>query len=129
MEPTPPVKRGFSLFRRDFLTGAVAGFTGSIAAGAIIGLMAGLIATTIVARVLTSCAGAWLLLVGSLPLLAMHGHEPLPHDARSWLITIASLALAGTIAQSYLGASTGTKRAPRRAKPDPEPQAEPALAK
>ena len=33
MEPTPPVKRGFSLFRRDFLTGAVAGFTGSIAAG------------------------------------------------------------------------------------------------
>jgi hypothetical protein len=103
--------------------------TGSIAAGAIIGLMAGLIATTMVARILTSCAGAWLLLVGSLPLLAMHGHEPLPHDARSWLITIASLALAGTIAQSYLGGSTGTKRASRRTKPDPEPQAEPALAK
>jgi hypothetical protein len=103
--------------------------TGSIAAGAIIGLMAGLIATTIVARVLTSCAGAWLLLVGSLPLLAMHGYEPLPHDARSWLITIGSLALAGTIAQSYLGGSTGAKRAPRRAKPDPAPDAEPALAK
>lgn len=33
MEPTPPAKRGFTLFRRDFLTGAVAGLTGSAAAG------------------------------------------------------------------------------------------------
>lgn len=103
--------------------------TGSIAAGAIIGLMAGLIATTIVARILTSCAGAWLLLVGALPLLAMRGYEPLPHDARTWLVTIGSLALVGTIVQSYLGGSTGTTRTPRRSKPDPQPDAEPALAK
>lgn len=75
------------------------------AAGAIAGFLAGLIATTTVARILTSFAGAWLLLVTALPLLALHGYEPMPADARVWLVTLAVLALLGVITQSVLGAA------------------------
>ena len=84
--------------------------TASIAAGAVAGFLMGLLATTLVARILTSLAGAWLLVVGSLPLLAMHGYEPMPTGARGWLIVLVSIAILGTLAQSVLGSSKATKR-------------------
>lgn len=89
-------------------------FMACTAAGAAIGFLGGLVATTLVARILTSFAGAWLLLIGALPLLALHGHEPMPADARAWLVTLAVLALAGTIIQARIGAamSAATKAPP-----------------
>ena len=84
--------------------------TASIAAGAVAGFLMGLLATTLVARILTSLAGAWLLVVGALPLLAMHGYEPMPTGARGWLIVLASIAILGTLAQSVLGSGKATKR-------------------
>jgi hypothetical protein len=84
--------------------------TASIAAGAVAGFLMGLLATTLVARILTSLAGAWLLVVGALPLLAMHGYEPMPTGARGWLIVLVSIAILGTLAQSVLGSSKATKR-------------------
>lgn len=89
--------------------------TGSVVAGGVIGLLAGLIATTTVARLLTSCAGGWLLLVSALPLLSLRGLEPMPDDARAWLVCMAVLALAGTVAQGALSAAGTARRAPRRA--------------
>jgi hypothetical protein len=83
----------------------------SVGAGALAGFLAGILATTLVAQVLTSFAGGWMLLVGLLPLLALHGLDPMPPDARVWLVTLASLAVVGTIAQSALGA--GAKPAPK----------------
>lgn len=76
--------------------------SGSVLAGAIVGLLAGLMATTTVARILTSCVGAWILLVSALPLLALRGAEPMPDDARAWLVSVAALAVAGTVAQGAL---------------------------
>jgi hypothetical protein len=84
--------------------------TASIAAGAVAGFLMGLLATTLVARILTSLAGAWLLVVGALPLLAMHGYEPMPTGARGWLIVLVSMAVTGTLAQSALGSGKATKR-------------------
>jgi hypothetical protein len=84
--------------------------TASIAAGAVAGFLMGLLATTLVARILTSLAGAWLLVVGALPLLAMHGYEPMPTGARGWLIVLVSMAILGTLAQSVLGSGKATKR-------------------
>jgi hypothetical protein len=100
-------------------------FLACIAAGAAIGFLGGLVATTLVARILTSFAGAWLLLTGLLPLLALHGLEPMPADARVWLVVLAVLALVGVVAQAKLGMSTAP--APK-AKPRPpaKPAAEPA---
>ena len=88
--------------------------TGSIAAGAVAGLLAGMLATTMVARVLTSFAGGWLLLGGLLPLLALHGREPMPDDARAWLVALAAIAAIGAFAQSRLGGAAPAARAPRR---------------
>lgn len=103
--------------------------TGSIAAGAAGGLLAGMIATTIIARILTSFAGGWLLLGGLLPLLALHGHEPMPDDARAWLVALAALAALGTLAQSrFGGASPGRAARPRRAASAPSGGAAPAAA-
>jgi hypothetical protein len=84
--------------------------TASIGAGAVAGFLMGLLATTLVARILTSLAGAWLLVVGALPLLAMHGYEPMPTGARGWLIVLASIAILGTLAQSALASGKATKR-------------------
>jgi hypothetical protein len=70
----------------------------------------GLLATTLVARILTSLAGAWLLVVGALPLLAIHGYEPMPTGARGWLVVLVSIAILGTLAQSVLGSDKATKR-------------------
>ena len=84
--------------------------TASIAAGAVAGFLMGLLATTLVARILTSLAGAWLLVVGALPLLAMHGYEPMPTGARGWLVVLVSIAILGTLAQSVLGSGKATKR-------------------
>ena len=84
--------------------------TASIAAGAVAGFLMGLLATTLVARILTSLAGAWLLVVGALPLLAMHGYEPMPTGARGWLIVLVCMAILGTLAQSALGSGKATKR-------------------
>ena len=84
--------------------------TASIAAGAVAGFLMGLLATTLVARILTSLAGAWLLVVGALPLLAMHGYEPMPTGARGWLIVLVCMAILGTLAQSVLGSGKATKR-------------------
>ena len=84
--------------------------TASIAAGAVAGFLMGLLATTLVARILTSLAGAWLLVVGALPLLAMHGYEPMPTGARGWLIVLVSMAILGTLAQSALGSGKAPKR-------------------
>jgi hypothetical protein len=84
--------------------------TASIAAGAVAGFLMGLLATTLVARILTSLAGAWLLVVGALPLLAMHGYEPMPTGARGWLVVLVSIAILGTLAQSVLGSDKATKR-------------------
>ena len=84
--------------------------TASIAAGAVAGFLMGLLATTLVARILTSLAGAWLLVVGALPLLAMHGYEPMPTGARGWLIVLVSMAILGTLAQSVLGSGKAPKR-------------------
>jgi len=90
--------------------------SGSIAAGAIAGLLAGMLATTTVARVLTSFAGGWLLLGAALPLMALHGFEPMPDDARAWLVTLAAIAALGTVAQWKLGG------APRKAKARSSPK-------
>jgi hypothetical protein len=84
--------------------------TASIAAGAVAGFLMGLLATTLVARILTSLAGAWLLVVGALPLLAMHGYEPMPTGARGWLVVLVSIAILGTLAQSVLGSGKATNR-------------------
>ena len=84
--------------------------TASIAAGAVAGFLMGLLATTLVARILTSLAGAWLLVVGALPLLAMHGYEPMPTGARGWLIVLVCMAILGTLAQSVLGSGKAPKR-------------------
>ncbi len=107
--------------------------SGSIAAGAIAGLLAGMLATTTVARVLTSFAGGWLLLGATLPLMALHGFEPMPDDARAWLVTLAAIAALGTVAQWKLGGAPGTPRkAKARSRPKPESPAatttEPAAA-
>ncbi len=107
--------------------------SGSIAAGAIAGLLAGMLATTTVARVLTSFAGGWLLLGATLPLMALHGFEPMPDDARAWLVTLAAVAALGTVAQWKLGGAPGTPRkAKARSRPKPESPAatttEPAAA-
>ncbi len=107
--------------------------SGSIAAGAIAGLLAGMLATTTVARVLTSFAGGWLLLGATLPLTALHGFEPMPDDARAWLVTLAAIAALGTVAQWKLGGAPGTPRkAKARSRPKPESPAattaEPAAA-
>ena len=107
--------------------------SGSIAAGAIAGLLAGMLATTTVARVLTSFAGGWLLLGAMLPLMALHGFEPMPDDARAWLVTLAAIAALGTVAQWKLGGAPGTPRkAKARSRPKPESPAatttEPAAA-
>ena len=99
-------------------------FMACTAAGAAIGFLGGLVATTLVARILTSFAGAWLLLIGALPLLALHGHEPMPADARAWLVTLAVLALVGTVAQARIGAAVAT--APRTVAPKREPGTAPA---
>ena len=85
--------------------------TASISAGAVAGFLMGLLATTLVARILTSLAGAWLLVVGALPLLATHGYEPMPTGARGWLIVLVSFAILGTLAQSVLGTGKAPKRA------------------
>lgn len=101
----------------------------AIGTGAVIGLLSGLLATTMVARILTSFAGAWILLGAALPLLATHGHEPMPGDARAWLVVLASLALAGTIAQGALSPATPAARtatAKRTAKAAPPASASPA---
>lgn len=101
--------------------------TASIAAGAAVGLLAGLLATGLVARILTSFAGAWILLGSALPLMALRGFEPMPADARTWLVVLATVAVAGTLAQGALRAdATGPKR-PRRAS-DRAPSASPATA-
>lgn len=84
--------------------------TASIAAGAVAGFLIGLLATTLVARILTSLTGAWLLVVGALPLLATHGYEPMPTGARGWLIVLVSMAILGTLAQSLLGSGKAPKR-------------------
>lgn len=84
--------------------------TASIAAGAVAGFLMGLLATTLVARILTSLTGAWLLVVGALPLLATHGYEPMPTGARGWLIVLVSMAILGTLAQSLLGSGKAPKR-------------------
>jgi hypothetical protein len=97
--------------------------TGSIAAGAVAGLLAGMLATTMVARILTSFAGGWLLLGGLLPLLALHGQEPMPDDARAWLVTLGAVAALGTFAQSRLGGAAPAKRASR-----PKPAAKAAAS-
>lgn len=89
--------------------------TGAVLAGGVIGLLAGLVATTTVARLLTSCAGAWLLLVSALPLLSLRGLEPMPDDARAWLVCMAVLAIAGTVAQGALSPAGNARRAARRA--------------
>ena len=89
---------------------------GCTGTGAILGLGLGLVATGMVARILTSCAGAWMLVAGTLPLLAMHGHAPLPDDARAWLVTVAGLAIVGTLAQSWT-APTGSPAARARRAP------------
>lgn len=83
----------------------------SIIAGGVIGFLMGLLATTLVARILTSLAGAWILVVGALPLLAMHGYEPMPTGARGWLLVLASLALLGTLAQAALSSGKGSAKA------------------
>jgi hypothetical protein len=93
--------------------------TASIGAGAVAGFLMGLLATTLVARILTSLAGAWLLVVGALPLLAMHGYEPMPTGARGWLIVLASIAILGT-KRSGAGASTrapAVKQSPKSKSP------------
>ena len=61
-------------------------------------------------------------LVGVLPLLAMHGIDPLPPDARAWLVVLASLTVLGTCMQGLLSAAPRTPRpAPaRRDAPAPE---------
>lgn len=107
--------------------------SGSIAAGAIAGLLAGMLATTTVGRALTSFAGGWLLLGAALPLMALHGFEPMPDDARAWLVTLAAIAALGTVAQWKLGGAPGTPRkAKARSRPKPASPAattaEPAAA-
>lgn len=84
--------------------------SGSVLAGSVVGLLAGLVATTTVARILTSCAGGWVLLACALPLLALRGIEPMPDDARAWLVCVAVLALAGTAAQGALAPGRGPAR-------------------
>jgi ElaB/YqjD/DUF883 family membrane-anchored ribosome-binding protein len=64
---------------------------GSAAAGAVSGLLLGLLFTSLMARVLTSLAGAWLVFAGTLPLLASHGHHPMPDDPRAWLVALTAL--------------------------------------
>ncbi|MCX5640659.1 MAG: hypothetical protein NT059_07610 [Planctomycetota bacterium] len=87
----------------------------SIGAGAVIGFLMGLLATTLVARILTSLAGAWILVVGALPLLAMNGYEPMPSGARGWLIVLVSLTALGTLAQGVLGGGRANAKTPARA--------------
>ncbi|MFO0963325.1 MAG: hypothetical protein U0625_10540 [Phycisphaerales bacterium] len=106
----------------------------SVAAGALVGFLAGLLATTTVARVLTSFAGAWLLLVSALPLLALQGYEPMPADARIWLVTLACIAILGYAAQARIfaagargGSRTGAKPA-KAAEPAPTPAPAPDAA-
>jgi hypothetical protein len=86
---------------------------GSILTGAVAAFLAGLLATTLVARVLTSFAGATLLLVAVVPLSAWAGHAVHLRDARAWLVAIASLAIVGVLAQTLLA---GRGKAPPRRK-------------
>jgi ElaB/YqjD/DUF883 family membrane-anchored ribosome-binding protein len=88
---------------------------GSTAAGAVSGLLLGLLFTTLMARVLTSLAGAWLLVAGALPLLASHGHAPMPDDPRAWLVVLTGLTVAGTLMQSALGGAPASKSRATRA--------------
>jgi ElaB/YqjD/DUF883 family membrane-anchored ribosome-binding protein len=88
---------------------------GSTAAGAVSGLLLGLLFTTLMARVLTSLAGAWLLVAGALPLLASHGHAPMPDDPRAWLVVLTALTVAGTLMQSALGGAPASKSRATRA--------------
>jgi ElaB/YqjD/DUF883 family membrane-anchored ribosome-binding protein len=90
---------------------------GSTAAGAVSGLLLGLLFTTLMARVLTSLAGAWLLVAGALPLLASHGHAPMPDDPRAWLVVLTGLTVAGTLMQSALGGTPASKPRTTRAAP------------
>ena len=80
---------------------------GSIATGALSGLLLGFVATNLVARILTSFAGGWLLLGGALALMATRGIEPMPADARAWLVALGALAALGTFWQSWTGADAG----------------------
>ena len=80
---------------------------GSVATGALSGLLLGFVATNLVARVLTSFAGGWLLLGGALALMATRGIEPMPDDARAWLVALGALAALGTFWQSWTGADAG----------------------
>jgi len=80
---------------------------GSIATGALTGLLLGFVATNLVARVLTSFAGGWIFLGGTLALLATRGIEPMPGDARAWLVALGALAALGTFWQTWTGADAG----------------------
>lgn len=83
---------------------------GCIATGALVGLLAGLLATTTVARILTSAAGATLLLTALVPLSAALGHALYLRDARAWLLAIASLTVLGLVAQTLLGSRLSGSR-------------------
>ena len=50
--------------------------------------------------------------------MALRGLEPMPADARTWLVVLAILALAGTLAQGALGSDAparGTSKPKRKA--------------
>lgn len=95
---------------------------GSILTGAVAGFLAGLVATTSVARVLTSVAGATMLMLSAVPLLAAMGHPVQMRDARAWLLAIASIAVLGILAQTLLGGRSRAP-APKKKKPAPAPAA------
>lgn len=119
--------RGATRVRAAFSSTAQAYRTllfGCIATGAVIGFIAGLLATTTVARILTSCAGAGLTMLGAVPLLALAGYAPLPPGPRAWLICMGAFALVGVVLQTMLSkpAAAPKAKAPKRAR-DPEPAA------
>ena len=99
---------------------------GATAAGAVSGLLLGLLFTTLMARVLTSLAGAWILVAGTLTLLAAGGREPMPDDPRAWLVTLTALTVAGTLAQSALGGTGPATGRTRRVGTVARPAARPA---
>jgi ElaB/YqjD/DUF883 family membrane-anchored ribosome-binding protein len=96
---------------------------GCIATGAVIGFIAGLLATTMVARILTSAAGAGLTMVSAVPLLALAGYSPLPAGARAWAIALGSLVVVGVVLQTVIARKTASatprKHADRASKPQP----------
>ncbi|MBL9140744.1 MAG: hypothetical protein JNK53_02655 [Phycisphaerae bacterium] len=103
---------------------------GSILTGAVAGFLAGLVATTTVARILTSVAGATLLMLSAVPLLASMGVNVQLRDARAWLLAIASCAVLGVLTQTLLGGRTrGAGKSPaRKKKPAPPATGEAAAA-